>query len=173
MSAVETDQEADWSVVMRCVIWASERVVLPDHRLSMQTSATHTACSYSPSSTDNTDTPTLTPHKCRQHKLPQFPATFAYKRCEQMEPKDHVIALRLYDGLLLQYESISYCLKSMNGRKMPLQRTLASLPIFKCTSCRQQWHTGSKTLLQWNPLILNWECRLMQVNLIMAIKWLL
>ena len=31
--------------------------------------------------------------------------------------------------------------------------------------CRQQGHAGSKTLHQQNPPVLNWRCRLMQVDL--------
>jgi len=46
-----------------------------------------------------------------------------------------------------------------------LRRTLASSAQFECASCHQQRQTGSKTLLQQNPLILNWECWQMQVNL--------
>ena len=31
--------------------------------------------------------------------------------------------------------------------------------------CRQQGHAGSKTLQQRNPPVLNWRCRLTQVDL--------
>ena len=35
----------------------------------------------------------------------------------------------------------------------------------QCTSCPQQGHEGSKTLLQQNPPVLNWRCQIMQVVL--------
>ena len=47
----------------------------------------------------------------------------------------------------------------------PLRRTLASSPKSECVSCRQQGHTGSKTVLQRNPPVLNCGCRLTQVVL--------
>jgi len=34
-----------------------------------------------------------------------------------------------------------------------------------CASCRQQGHVGSRTLLQQNPPVLNWGCRLSQADL--------
>ena len=36
---------------------------------------------------------------------------------------------------------------------------------FECASCLQQWYVGIKTLLQQNPPVLNWQCRLTQVVL--------
>jgi len=45
-----------------------------------------------------------------------------------------------------------------------LRRTLASSPESECDACCQQWHTGSKTLLQQNPPVLNWGRRLTQVD---------
>jgi len=46
-----------------------------------------------------------------------------------------------------------------------LRRTLVSSPYCECADCHQQGHAGSKTLLQQNPPVLNWGCRLIQVNM--------
>jgi len=43
-----------------------------------------------------------------------------------------------------------------------LKRTLAYSP---CANCHKQGHAGCKTLLEQNPLVLNWKCQLMQVIL--------
>jgi len=48
-------------------------------------------------------------------------------------------------------------------------RTLVSSPSSEWASCREQGHAGSKTLLQQNPLVLNWGYRLMQVVLYTAV----
>jgi len=47
----------------------------------------------------------------------------------------------------------------------PVRRMLASSPWSERARCRRHGHAGGKTLLQQNPLILNWGCRLMQVVL--------
>jgi len=48
-------------------------------------------------------------------------------------------------------------------------RTLVSSPSSEWASCREQGHAGSKTLLQQNPLVLNWRYRLMQIVLYTAV----
>ena len=55
----------------------------------------------------------------------------------------------------------------------PLRRTLVSSAKSECASCRQQWHVGSKSFLQQNPPVLNWECQLTKVDFIIAVKQLL
>jgi len=40
------------------------------------------------------------------------------------------------------------------------RKTGASSLVSECASCCQQRHAGSKTSLQQNPPVLNWECRL-------------
>ena len=52
-------------------------------------------------------------------------------------------------------------------------RTPARSPKSVCAGCRQQGHAGSKTMHKQNPPVLNWRCRLTQVNLyngLMAVK---
>ena len=44
-------------------------------------------------------------------------------------------------------------------------KPLVSSPYSKCTSCHQQVHAGSKTLLQQNSPVRNWGCWLTQVVL--------
>ena len=46
-----------------------------------------------------------------------------------------------------------------------LRRTPASSPSSICAGCCQQGHAGSKTQHQQNPPVLNWRCRLTQVDL--------
>jgi len=46
-----------------------------------------------------------------------------------------------------------------------LRRTTASSPYSERAGCRLQGHAGSKTLHQQNPPVLNWRCRLTQVDL--------
>jgi len=46
-----------------------------------------------------------------------------------------------------------------------LRRTPASSPYSDCAGCCQQWHVGSKTLHQQKPPVLNWRCRLTQVDM--------
>jgi len=41
----------------------------------------------------------------------------------------------------------------------PLSQTLASSPQCECASCHQQTRVGSKSLLQQNPPVLNWQSR--------------
>jgi len=43
----------------------------------------------------------------------------------------------------------------------PLRTTLKFLPEVNALDCHQQKHAGSKTLLQQNPPVLNWECWLL------------
>jgi len=46
-----------------------------------------------------------------------------------------------------------------------LRRIPASSPQSECAGCHQQGHVGSKTLHQLNPPVLNWRCRLTQLDL--------
>ena len=41
----------------------------------------------------------------------------------------------------------------------------SNLSTAECAGCRQQGHAGRKTLHQQNPPVLNWRCRLPQVDL--------
>ena len=54
--------------------------------------------------------------------------------------------------------------------QVTLLRTLASSPQSEFTSCHQQGHASSKTLLQQNPPVLNWGCQLVQVVIYNACK---
>ena len=81
-----------------------------------------------------------------------------------------LLHLYLHD-LLILYSTILYAV----GMET-LLRTPASSPYSECTGCRQQGHAGSKTLHQQNPPVLNWRCRLTQVDLYngrkMVVGWL-
>jgi len=46
-----------------------------------------------------------------------------------------------------------------------VEENLPSSPQSECASCHQHRHVGTKTLLQKNPLVLNWGCSLTQVVL--------
>ena len=58
------------------------------------------------------------------------------------------------------------CLKTGELRKNFAPVTLQGHGL-----CHLQGHTGSKTLLQRNPPVLKWRCRLMQVNLCWLVGW--
>ena len=46
-----------------------------------------------------------------------------------------------------------------------MEKTISSSLKSECTNCFQQGHAGSETLLQQNRRVLNWGCRLTQVDL--------
>jgi len=50
-----------------------------------------------------------------------------------------------------------------NGAGNTTEENSSIFSITECTNWCRQKHAGSETLLQQNPPVLNWRCRLVQV----------
>ena len=60
---------------------------------------------------------------------------------------------------------IFYIWRCRNGAGNTIENSSVFFSLIRSVSCRQQGHAGSKTLLQQNPPVLHWGCRLVQVVL--------